>query len=142
MNDSTRKPVEQDAAVPEVESAWAPVIARRAREVLDGPAATRDLDEALDELEARARAQPPPDDETRAPCTLLPTWPRLRPTSLPTRAETRRHEWNARLAPHRVFSLLVTARHARKRPPSTSKLDVAGSNPVSRSVLVGKRWWL
>lgn len=40
----------------EVEDAWAPVIARRAREVLDGTAATRDLDEALDELEARARA--------------------------------------------------------------------------------------
>jgi len=40
----------------EIESAWAPVIARRAREVLDGTAPTRDLDEALDEIEARARA--------------------------------------------------------------------------------------
>jgi len=40
----------------EVENAWAPVIARRAREVLDGTAPTRDLDEALDEVEARARA--------------------------------------------------------------------------------------
>lgn len=43
-------------APPEVESAWAPVIARRAHEVLDGTAPTRDLDEALDEIEARARA--------------------------------------------------------------------------------------
>lgn len=40
----------------EIESAWAPVIARRARDVLDGTAPTRDLDEALDEIEARARA--------------------------------------------------------------------------------------
>lgn len=39
-----------------VESAWAPIIARRAREVLDGTAPMRDLDEALDEIEARARA--------------------------------------------------------------------------------------
>ena len=46
----------QDAAAPGVESAWAGVIARRAQEVLDGTAATRDLDEALDEIEARARA--------------------------------------------------------------------------------------
>jgi hypothetical protein len=46
-----------DAAPPEVEGAWAEVIARRAREVLDGTAATRDLDEGLDEIEARARAR-------------------------------------------------------------------------------------
>jgi hypothetical protein len=46
----------QDAAAPEVEGAWAAVIARRAIEVLDGTAPTRDLDEALDEVEARARA--------------------------------------------------------------------------------------
>jgi hypothetical protein len=47
----------RDVAPPEVESAWAPVIARRAQEVLDGTAATRDLDEGLDEVEARARAR-------------------------------------------------------------------------------------
>ena len=47
--------LEGDAS-PEIESAWAPVIARRAREVLDGTAPTRDLDEGLDEIEARARA--------------------------------------------------------------------------------------
>jgi hypothetical protein len=46
----------QDSAPPEVEAAWAPMIARRAKEVLDGTAATRDLDEGLDEIEARARA--------------------------------------------------------------------------------------
>lgn len=46
----------QDTAPPEVEAAWADVIARRAREVLDGTAATRDLDEGLAEVEARARA--------------------------------------------------------------------------------------
>jgi hypothetical protein len=40
-----------------VESAWAAVITRRAQEVLDGTAATRDLDEGLDEVEARARAR-------------------------------------------------------------------------------------
>lgn len=40
----------------EIEEAWAPLIARRAQEVLDGAAPTRDLDEALDEVEARARA--------------------------------------------------------------------------------------
>jgi hypothetical protein len=44
-----------DDAPSDVESAWAPVIARRAREVIDGTAPTRDLDEALDEIEARAR---------------------------------------------------------------------------------------
>jgi hypothetical protein len=33
------------------------VIARRAHEVLDGTAATRDLDEGLDEIKARARAR-------------------------------------------------------------------------------------
>ncbi|MBX3199602.1 MAG: addiction module protein [Labilithrix sp.] len=43
-------------APPEIQNAWAPVIARRAREVLDGTAATRDLDEALDDIESRARA--------------------------------------------------------------------------------------
>lgn len=43
-------------AAPEVEGAWAELIARRAREVLDGTAATRDLDEGLDQVEARARA--------------------------------------------------------------------------------------
>lgn len=47
----------QDTAPPDVESAWAAVIARRAQEVLDGTAATRDLDEGLDEIEARARAR-------------------------------------------------------------------------------------
>ena len=46
-----------DTAAPEVDSAWASVIARRAQEVLDGTAATRDLDEGLDEVEARARAR-------------------------------------------------------------------------------------
>ena len=46
----------QGAAAPEVEGAWAEVIARRAREVLDGTAATRDLDEGLADVEARARA--------------------------------------------------------------------------------------
>jgi hypothetical protein len=46
----------QDSAPSEVEKAWAPVIARRAQEVLDGTAATRDLDEGLDEIEARSRA--------------------------------------------------------------------------------------
>jgi hypothetical protein len=45
----------QDEVSPEVESAWAAVIARRAQQVLDGTAPTRDLDEALDEIEARAR---------------------------------------------------------------------------------------
>ncbi len=45
-----------EEAAPEVQSAWAELISRRAREVLDGTAPTRDLDEALDELEARARA--------------------------------------------------------------------------------------
>ena len=40
----------------EIENAWGPVIARRAREVLDGTAPTRDLDEALAEIESRARA--------------------------------------------------------------------------------------
>lgn len=43
-------------APPEVEDAWRPVIAQRAREALDGTAPTRDLDEALDQIEARARA--------------------------------------------------------------------------------------
>ena len=47
----------QDTAAPEVESAWAAVIARRAQAVLDGTAATRDLDEGLDAIEARARAR-------------------------------------------------------------------------------------
>ena len=47
----------QDTAPPDVESAWAAVITRRAQEVLDGTAATRDLDEGLDEVEARARAR-------------------------------------------------------------------------------------
>jgi hypothetical protein len=47
----------QDTAPPDVESAWAAVIARRAQEVLDGTAATRDLDEGLDEIESRARAR-------------------------------------------------------------------------------------
>ncbi len=42
-------------AAPEIERAWADVIAGRAREVLDGTAATRDLDEALAEVAARAR---------------------------------------------------------------------------------------
>ena len=46
-----------DAAPAEAESAWAELIARRAREVLDGTAATRDLDDGLDEIEARARAR-------------------------------------------------------------------------------------
>lgn len=46
-----------DEAAPEIENAWGPVIARRAQEVLDGTAPTRDLDEALDEVEARARAR-------------------------------------------------------------------------------------
>ena len=40
----------------EVEGAWAAVIARRAQEVLDGTAPTRDLDEGLGEIEARARS--------------------------------------------------------------------------------------
>lgn len=45
------------AEAPEpIESAWAPIIARRVREVLDGTAPTRDLEEALDELESRARS--------------------------------------------------------------------------------------
>ena len=47
----------QDTAPSEVESAWAVVIARRAQEVLDGTAATRDLDEGLDEIESRARGR-------------------------------------------------------------------------------------
>ena len=47
----------QDTAPPYVESAWGAVITRRAHEVLDGTAATRDLDEGLDEVEARARAR-------------------------------------------------------------------------------------
>ena len=42
-------------AADEIEHAWADVIAQRAREVLDGTAPTRDLDEALEALEARAR---------------------------------------------------------------------------------------
>ena len=46
-----------DAAPPAVVSAWAAVIARRAQEVLDGTAATRDLEDGLDEIEARARAR-------------------------------------------------------------------------------------
>lgn len=45
----------RDEIPPEIESAWAPVIARRAREVLDGTAPTHDLEEGLDEIEARAR---------------------------------------------------------------------------------------
>lgn len=45
-----------DTAPPEIESAWAEVIARRAQQVLDGTAPTHDLDDALDEIEARARA--------------------------------------------------------------------------------------
>lgn len=45
-------------AAPEIERAWAEVIARRAREVLDGAAPTRDLDEALAEVEARVRPAP------------------------------------------------------------------------------------
>ena len=49
----------QNDAPPDVESAWAAVIARRAQQVLDGTAATRDLDEGLDEIEARARARAP-----------------------------------------------------------------------------------
>lgn len=59
----------QDTASPEVESAWAAVIARRAQEVLDGAAATRDLDEGLDEIEDRVRldaALDEADDELRA----------------------------------------------------------------------------
>jgi len=44
-------------APPDVESAWAAVVARRAREVLDGTAATRDLDEGLEEVEAQAQAR-------------------------------------------------------------------------------------
>jgi hypothetical protein len=47
----------QDAAPRAVVSAWAAVIARRAQEVLDGTAATRDLEDGLDEIEARARAR-------------------------------------------------------------------------------------
>ena len=47
----------QESASPDVESAWAAVIARRAQDVLDGTAATRDLDEGLDEIDARARAR-------------------------------------------------------------------------------------
>lgn len=39
----------------EVENAWAPIIAQRSREVLDGTAPTRDLDEAMDLLQTRAR---------------------------------------------------------------------------------------
>jgi hypothetical protein len=54
----------RDAAAPQVEQAWAEVIARRAREVLDGTAATRDLDEGLDSLVARAAQRV--DDETLA----------------------------------------------------------------------------
>jgi Putative addiction module component len=50
----------QDTAAPDVESAWAAVIARRAQEVLDGTAATRDLDEGLAEIEVRARARAAP----------------------------------------------------------------------------------
>ena len=42
----------QDTAAPDIENAWAAVIARRARGVLDGTAATRDLDEGLEEIEA------------------------------------------------------------------------------------------
>lgn len=47
----------QQSAPADVESAWAVVIARRAQEVLDGSAATRDHDTGLDEIEARARAR-------------------------------------------------------------------------------------
>ena len=44
------------ARVPaEVERSWAEIIAQRARAVLDGTAPTRDLDEAIAELEALAR---------------------------------------------------------------------------------------
>jgi hypothetical protein len=46
-----------DEAKPETEQAWAEIIARRARAVLDGTAPTRDLDEGLDGVEARARAR-------------------------------------------------------------------------------------
>jgi putative addiction module component (TIGR02574 family) len=42
-------------ASPSVRDAWTKVISRRAREVLDGTAATRDLDESLDEIEASTR---------------------------------------------------------------------------------------
>ena len=47
----------QATASPEVENAWTSVITRRTAEVLDGTAATRDVDEAFDEVEARARAR-------------------------------------------------------------------------------------
>jgi hypothetical protein len=50
-----RESVEASAS-PEAEQAWAAVIARRSREVLDGTGATRDLDAGLDAIEARARA--------------------------------------------------------------------------------------
>ena len=46
-----------DTASPDVEKEWAVLIGRRAQGVLDGTAATRDLDESLDAIEARARAR-------------------------------------------------------------------------------------
>ena len=53
-NELARELVESlaEEAAPSVRDAWAKVIARRAREVLDGSAATRDLDEVLDEIES------------------------------------------------------------------------------------------
>jgi hypothetical protein len=40
---------------PEVADSWAELISRRAQQVLDGTASTRDLDATLGEIEARAR---------------------------------------------------------------------------------------
>jgi hypothetical protein len=45
-----------DASAPDVRQAWAAIISRRAREVLDGTARTQDLDTVLDRIEANARA--------------------------------------------------------------------------------------
>lgn len=47
----------QATASPELETAWSDVIKRRVTEVLDGSAATRDVDDALNEIERRARAR-------------------------------------------------------------------------------------
>jgi hypothetical protein len=49
--------IEGDDSQEDVEKAWAEVIQRRAREVLEGRSKGRDAFEVLDEIEARLRAQ-------------------------------------------------------------------------------------
>ena len=63
---------------------------------------------------------------------ILPTWPSILPTNLPTWTETARHEWNAQVTPVSIILVTWERRVTRCHAPAAfDTVGVVGSIPIA-----------